>query len=299
MLDNITFQQIEAFLTIAKYNSISKACDALYISQPALSKIIKRFEDNLGTPLFVRSNQGVVLTAIGKYLYFKITPLYKELDQTFQSVETFLGPEDKSLHIVLPTIFDYCDAFAPIKEKIRRFKSLYPDVRVTETVLDLERLQHTINIGFSDIVIAPDYSLPEINTDLYKTSCVSEIKQYVTMSANCPLAKQKHFDYSALNSENFLCVPYGSGSYSKELLFNLCHQNGFSPARIEYPPNYHTLLHSISNGISMSITWRFSGDSVSDKFVYFPLESVTPPLHAVIAWRPDRITRAANEFLSL
>ena len=44
----------------------------MYISQPALSKIILRLEAGVGTPLFIRKSHGVELTSEGEYLYYEL-----------------------------------------------------------------------------------------------------------------------------------------------------------------------------------------------------------------------------------
>ena len=49
---NITFQQMEAFLTAAKYLNLSKAADAMFVSQSALSKTLQRFEEGVELQLF-------------------------------------------------------------------------------------------------------------------------------------------------------------------------------------------------------------------------------------------------------
>lgn len=61
--------QYRIFYTVAKHGNISHAAQALYISQPAISKAIAKLEDDLGTALFVRSSRGVTLTPQGEILY--------------------------------------------------------------------------------------------------------------------------------------------------------------------------------------------------------------------------------------
>ena len=54
---NISLYHI--FLTAAQSPSISAAAQSLYISQPAVSKAIKKLEDSLGVSLLVRSSKGI------------------------------------------------------------------------------------------------------------------------------------------------------------------------------------------------------------------------------------------------
>lgn len=64
----MTFNQLEYFLQIIKDGSISKAAKSLFLSQPALSQQIKALETELGSKLFNRIGNKLVLTEAGKIL---------------------------------------------------------------------------------------------------------------------------------------------------------------------------------------------------------------------------------------
>ena len=51
-------KNLKYFIAVAQYGSISQAAKAMYISQPQLSHIIKSIEEEIGFPLFQRTNQG-------------------------------------------------------------------------------------------------------------------------------------------------------------------------------------------------------------------------------------------------
>ena len=63
MLD---FKELEYFVSVAKHKNITRASQELYISQPSLSKYIKKLEDTLGTPLFNRVGHTFTLTYAGE-----------------------------------------------------------------------------------------------------------------------------------------------------------------------------------------------------------------------------------------
>jgi len=57
---------IKTFLTVYECKSILLASKKLFVSQPAITKSIKKLEDYLGCNLFIRTNKGVLPTEEGK-----------------------------------------------------------------------------------------------------------------------------------------------------------------------------------------------------------------------------------------
>lgn len=65
----INYESYRIFYTVAIHGSISKAAEVLYISQPAITKAIKKLENELEITLFNRSPKGVTLTENGKVFF--------------------------------------------------------------------------------------------------------------------------------------------------------------------------------------------------------------------------------------
>lgn len=62
-------QQLTYFVEIAERGSINKAAEALFVTQPNLSKAISNLEAELNVEIFLRTNKGMALTEEGKKLY--------------------------------------------------------------------------------------------------------------------------------------------------------------------------------------------------------------------------------------
>ena len=61
----MTFQTLDYIIAIAEEKSISKAADRLLLSQPALSRQLKRVEESLDTKLFAREQNEMRRTDAG------------------------------------------------------------------------------------------------------------------------------------------------------------------------------------------------------------------------------------------
>lgn len=89
MISESNLNRYRLFCAVAECESISRAAEMNYISQPAISKAITKMEESLGTVLFVRNHRGVSLTDEGKILY----------DQLKTAFDIIKAGEDKLQHI--------------------------------------------------------------------------------------------------------------------------------------------------------------------------------------------------------
>lgn len=73
-------KQLEYFTKTADFGSINRAAEALYTSQPNVSKVIASFEKEMGSSLFNRTNKGVSLTQEGEKIYEYAKIILKNAD---------------------------------------------------------------------------------------------------------------------------------------------------------------------------------------------------------------------------
>ena len=87
MRHQIEFRHLRYFLAVAEELHFRKAADKLFVSQPGLSRQIKQMEEELGFPLFERTNKRVTLTKAGKYLKEETVLIFKNLEDTFDHAQ--------------------------------------------------------------------------------------------------------------------------------------------------------------------------------------------------------------------
>jgi len=86
--------ELRYFLMAAELESVNKAADQLSVSSPAISKAIKRLEEELGVNLFERIGRNIVLSAYGKQLQKDVSRILGDLDDiksNFKPTEYHLG----------------------------------------------------------------------------------------------------------------------------------------------------------------------------------------------------------------
>lgn len=98
------FKHLEYFVETSRYKSMSKAAEALYISQQALSRCIANMERELGVELFSRSVKGIKLTEDGKYLYDTFAPQVERFHETLDEATAHFDSLPQGGEILCPQI---------------------------------------------------------------------------------------------------------------------------------------------------------------------------------------------------
>jgi DNA-binding transcriptional LysR family regulator len=118
--------QLEAFVAVVREGSFSKAAKALYRTQPAISQIIKRLEDEIGQPLFDRSSRRGVLTDAGQVLFDHAERLLNFKSQTIAALDDVRQLRRGQLVIASNELT--CLYLLPV---LHEFRKLYPAVRLS------------------------------------------------------------------------------------------------------------------------------------------------------------------------
>jgi monoterpene epsilon-lactone hydrolase len=87
----IELRHLRAFVAVAEELNFGRAAERLYITQPALSRQIRRLEQLLGCTLLRRSTHRVELTVAGEALLGRVRPLLREVDATVSTVQSLGG----------------------------------------------------------------------------------------------------------------------------------------------------------------------------------------------------------------
>lgn len=128
MLDNnVNLNLYKVFYDVTKYGSFSKAAEFTYTTQSAISKSIKKLEDQLETKLFYRNPHGVELTEKGKQLLYYVEKSYGNLLTAERVMLETKNLERGKLTIGLPS---YISSFF-FMDMITDFHNKYPNIEVT------------------------------------------------------------------------------------------------------------------------------------------------------------------------
>ena len=126
-MNDINLNLYKVFYDVANYGSFSKTAEFTYTTQSAISKSIKKLEDELETKLFYRKPHGVELTDQGKQLLYYVEKSFGNLLTAERVMLETENLERGKLTIGLPT---YISSFF-FMDKVTEFHNKYPNIEIT------------------------------------------------------------------------------------------------------------------------------------------------------------------------
>src|SRR5712691_4182748 len=147
-------QQLRYVCEVAKQNlNLSQAAQALFTSQPGVSKQIKSLEEELGVEIFVRHGKRVVaVTAPGRAILDIAQRVLMDVDNLGQVGEEFTR-EDTGRLAIATTHTQARYALPPV---IKRFRDRYPGVRLSLHQGNPSQISELTTSGEADFAIATE-----------------------------------------------------------------------------------------------------------------------------------------------
>ena len=136
--------QLRYFITVAELGNMSKAAEALFVSQPNLSTSISRLEEEVGVPLFDRRRGKITLNQNGALLLKSVKRAVSILDAGVQAVREQNSGQDAVL--TLACMVDDTDLLGS-------FVLANPEINLVQTRADLPAITALLEHGDVDLAL--------------------------------------------------------------------------------------------------------------------------------------------------
>lgn len=241
-------RSIECLLAVAEHGSLRSAAQVLGITQPALTKIVRRIEDEAGARLFDRTGRGVRPTVCGEAMLRHARNLRVSLRASQREIaalkaglagEVRVGAGPSWERVILP-------------EAVAAFRTRRPGVRVRIAGGTDDSLKLRLREGTLDFVLAATPDAPGLDPDLAWVP--------LTMDEYCVIAAQAHplAARAAIALADLLAYPWtlpGPRSLMVQRLHAAFHAQGLTPPDTAVETDIVALRHQLlTSGPYLSCT---------------------------------------------
>jgi DNA-binding transcriptional LysR family regulator len=275
--------ELRALVTLAEQKHFGRTADLLHVTQPALTKQIKRLEDKVGGALVVRGYRDVRLTGAGQMLLSRARVVLQEnaaaLDAARRAVRGELG--------LLRIGFGIASMQTLLPDVLRRFRAAYPDVEIrlrematADQVAALIRGQ--IEIGFVRLPVSD----ARIETrPILRERLVVALGRRTAWRARVGLA--------SLAEEPFITIARSTSASYHDHVIAVCHEAGFAPRIVQETSELFTMLMLVRAGMGVALAPRSATLRTPPDVRFHPLRTPTAAWDIGVAWNAARAKEPA------
>lgn len=212
-------RQLIYFVEIARLGSFTRAAKKLFVSQPSLSKAIRRLADEIGTPLFEPKLKKPVLTHAGQRLFESAQRIIAEYEGILAELQGSTSVYRGRVAVGIPPLI--CTSFfAPI---IAGFRELHPGIEVNVLEKGARSIQDAVDQELLDvgIVILPVYD------GRFEVTPLVDDEMVLVVGARHPLAGRESVSYPELKNEKM--VLFNEEYMLRHQITANCREAGFEP----------------------------------------------------------------------
>lgn len=208
----MNIQQLKYIIAVDRFRNFAKAADSCKVSQPTLSAMLVKLEEELDVRIFERSNRSVVPTTIGKKIIRQAARALMELDQIHEIISEDKGRISGQFTLsVGPSIAPYL-----LPKFIKHYQADYPAVELSVQEFKVEAMLDALHRGEIDAGIAISDNMREgiLEIPLYTE------KFYVYLAESCwrklPVFRPENLEHENMwIMKNAQCLRESAFSFCK------------------------------------------------------------------------------------
>ena len=141
--------QLQYFKVIAETGSLTKAAETLHVSQPAMSAMLKKFEEELNVELFDRSPNRIFLNQTGEIALVHINHILQNVEQMKTDL---LNAAQQNLTLRIA----FCDPGVRWFT-VPRFTIAYPEIQIKDELYEGTEAAKLLSDRVYDLIVTPHF----------------------------------------------------------------------------------------------------------------------------------------------
>jgi len=237
-------RQLRYFVTLAEVRNFRRAAERLHMSQPPLTVAIRKLEEELGTPLFVRSARGVTLTPAGQASLDAARMALAQADLFREAARGGAVGDRGRLRIG----YVGSAVFVLLPRLIPEYRRRYPAVELVLEEGTSVSIARKLAIGEIDVGLV---RLPLMEVSSLDTTPIELDEMHAALPAASPLAQAGAVPLQALAGEPF--VLQSGISVLHAITLQACHAAGFTPQVAQEAAQLSAVLALVQSGLGIAL----------------------------------------------
>jgi DNA-binding transcriptional LysR family regulator len=272
--------QLQYFLLLAKEQHVTRTAELLHISQPSLSATIKKLEEELDAPLFVRKGRNIALSPYGEVFQSYVEEVFLALENGKATLSKMKNQEDSVLNLGLLSPYVWNELFL-------RFGDLHPEITINRRSIEDQRFWDGIVEGDIDFYLGGLNRIEELDTSRLQYSVLYEDSMVLLVHQNHPLASRETIDLRECVEESF--VNLSEDTNLQQFLNQMFQQAGFIP-KVVMTCDYTLRDQMVAEGHGVSITTRLGAQKSNvSGTVAIPITYPAEKRKLGLVWRKKRV----------
>ncbi|MGL4993521.1 MAG: hydrogen peroxide-inducible genes activator [Bacteroidales bacterium] len=286
----MTLQQFEYILAVDHHRHFAKAAEHCFVTQPTLSTMIHKLEEELGVKIFDRKQQPVCPTPIGVQIIEQARVILSQVNQIPEIINESQGSISGTFKLgILPTIAPYLlPRFFPNLSKI--YPSL--DLRVIE--MKTSEIKHSLLTGDIDAGIVANLS----DMDSFNKTTLFFEEFFAYVAADLTLSQRDLIRSSDLSSEELWLLD--EGHCFRDQLVRFCQLKGGQASQVAYTlGSMETFMRMVESGRGITFIPELAVAQLSptQKALVRPFAIPTPAREIIILTNTNFIRHTLLEKL--
>lgn len=198
-------RQIKYFCKVAEYGSISKAAQAMHITQPSMSIAIRKLEEEIGMPLMDHLHGRVQLNRAGELFYRRACLLLSQVTDMRREVAELEAGEFNEIHIA-------GNVDGLLARPVSLFLSWYPEYRIISFIIPKEEIEQGLLDGRIDFAICTEGILSK----QIEWSPIFTDEYVLLVHCEHPLCEKEYDTAQDIENEKILLYSPAYSSLTKE-----------------------------------------------------------------------------------
>lgn len=172
------FKQLKYLIKVSDLQSITKAAEDLYISQPSLSHYIKKIENELGVELFNRSTNPLSLTLAGEKYIETARRIIRDYERMEEEVRDMANINKGRLKIGIPN----SRAAYMLPHILPEFTKNFPGIEIRTVEAKSSELKEQLIRGILDFIVIPQFYMSTDIDDTLSTEVIYQEELFLISS---------------------------------------------------------------------------------------------------------------------